>query len=311
VTPPLLIVAKSGKIDCMRMLLQAGADVTQQDGSGRKALHLVSWFGHSEAIPLLLEKNADVSDTDDAGMTALHIACWFDQFDACRYLIGCGAPVNATDNSGRTPLHFAVQHNRPAFVRLLLESKANPRVKDGDGKTPEGIAATENETEILDIFTSFAPKEEENPEFSGLIAESARLHDTLAKLVAERDKFADRFSQLQSRVQSFESQVMELQQRFTNLSVGMATLRGKLAEIVALAKGEDTSRAKGALVYITQPGPPPAPRPDRMVPLCEACKTNPGAWRCKTCHSPFCMVCLPDVKKDGCAICRRRATRAA
>jgi hypothetical protein len=181
-------------------------------------------------------------------------------------------------------------------------------VKDGDGKTPEGIAVSENETEILDIFASFKPKEED-PEFSGLITESARLHDTLAKLVAERDKFADRFSQLQSRVQSFESQVMELQQRFTNLSVGMATLRGKLGEIVALAKGEDTSRAKDGLVCVVTPTP--APRPDRMVPLCEICKTHPGAWRCKTCHSPFCVVCWPDVKKDGCSICKRRGTRTA
>jgi ankyrin repeat protein len=305
VTPPLLIVAKPGKIERMRVLLQAGADVTQQDGIGRKALHLVSWFGHSDAIPLLLERGADVGDTDDTGMTALHIACWFDQLDACRYLIRCGAPLNAADNSGRTPLHFAVQHKRPAFVRLLLESKANPRVKDGDGKTPEWIAATENETEILDIFASFAPKEEEDPEFSGLIAESGRLNDTLRKLVAERDKFAERFSHLQSRVQSFESQVMELQQRFTNLSLGMATLRGKLGEIVALAKGEDASSAPGGLVCIVVPAS--TPRPGRTIPLCQVCQTNPGARRCKTCHSPFCAACLPDVKKDGCSICKGRA----
>jgi ankyrin repeat protein len=66
VASPLLIVAKSGDLECMRILLQANADITQQDGSGRKPLHLVCWFGHSAAVQMLIDKGAPLSAISSA-----------------------------------------------------------------------------------------------------------------------------------------------------------------------------------------------------------------------------------------------------
>ena len=110
---PLLFAAREGCIDCMRALLDAGADI-------------------------------DLSDPD--GTTPLILALLNRNYNAARFLIGAGADANLWDIYGQSPLYVAVDMNTlpvgrrvelPSMdettgydiAQLLLERGANPNVQ--------------------------------------------------------------------------------------------------------------------------------------------------------------------------------------
>ena len=110
---PLLFAAREGCIDCLRVLLDGGADI-------------------------------DLADPD--GTTPLVFALLNRNWDAARFLIEAGADVNLWDLYGQTPLYVAVDMNTlpvgrrvelPSadtitgtdIVRLLLERGANPNAQ--------------------------------------------------------------------------------------------------------------------------------------------------------------------------------------
>ncbi|CAG9536719.1 unnamed protein product, partial [Cercopithifilaria johnstoni] len=58
---PLHYAAGFGKIDCVRALLAAGANVSQADDNGLVPLHNASSFGHVDVVKILLENGADTN----------------------------------------------------------------------------------------------------------------------------------------------------------------------------------------------------------------------------------------------------------
>ncbi|XP_045118224.1 probable E3 ubiquitin-protein ligase XBOS31 isoform X1 [Portunus trituberculatus] len=74
---PLHAAATTENSRCLRILLQAGADVNLASGpraEGRTCLHLASEHGAVENIRLLLDHGADLLAKDANGMTALDLA---------------------------------------------------------------------------------------------------------------------------------------------------------------------------------------------------------------------------------------------
>jgi len=53
--------SQSGHIDCIKVLLKAGANVNLQNKTGETPLHKASWRGNLEAIQLLVEHGANVT----------------------------------------------------------------------------------------------------------------------------------------------------------------------------------------------------------------------------------------------------------
>jgi hypothetical protein len=56
------------------VLLDNGADVDSQNNSGGTALHLATFFGHTETVRILLARGADPEVTNNRGQTPLDIA---------------------------------------------------------------------------------------------------------------------------------------------------------------------------------------------------------------------------------------------
>ena len=70
---PLIIAARGGHEEVIRLLLKAGAVVNKMVNYG-SPLHMATSFGHIDVVRLLLESGADPNQASIAGLTALQIA---------------------------------------------------------------------------------------------------------------------------------------------------------------------------------------------------------------------------------------------
>lgn len=66
--------ATEGQNGCIRILLDAGADVHALDNAGQTALHLVATHGHGTCVKILLDAGADPTLTDGHGFSAIALA---------------------------------------------------------------------------------------------------------------------------------------------------------------------------------------------------------------------------------------------
>ncbi|GJN08300.1 hypothetical protein PR202_ga26206 [Eleusine coracana subsp. coracana] len=100
----LMLAAMHGKTDCVRRLLDAGANIVMFDSShGRTCLHYAAYYGHAESLRAILSaaKSAPVSQS------------W-----------GFARFVNVRDDTGATPLHLAARQGWRRCVHVLLENGA-------------------------------------------------------------------------------------------------------------------------------------------------------------------------------------------
>lgn len=95
----------------LRLLLAAGADVSQRNREGATPLHSAARTGNVAAVELLLRSKADVAATDAKGATPLHYAAEVGSVAAAEILLKAGADVNARTAAGETPSSWARGHS--------------------------------------------------------------------------------------------------------------------------------------------------------------------------------------------------------
>jgi ankyrin repeat protein len=122
--------AKLGKTDMTRILINHGTDLDATGGRPMRAtpLSLAIEAGYVECVRLLLQAGADPNQAT-AEKTPLQIACAKrkDSFAIVELLLKCGAHISPPQDSSRlTPLQLAVEQCQTDVVRLLLQWKANP-----------------------------------------------------------------------------------------------------------------------------------------------------------------------------------------
>jgi len=123
---PLYWAAEHGLTGVVRLLLQQGASVNEEDGEGLTALSRASSWGR-EAVPtLLIENGADVNKRSGKyGSTPLFEALDHGHKELARFLIEKGADVNVSGNSGRTLLSLALSGGHEALAKLIIERGAD------------------------------------------------------------------------------------------------------------------------------------------------------------------------------------------
>ena len=116
------------RVDCLHVLLEAGANVNAPNVHQNTPLHLAAVRGYANVVAALLEAGADVNRGDHSNFTPLHWACM--RYDlhvepALILLIRNGAAVNARTSQGHTPLDYALlQPRRRRLVPILLRAGA-------------------------------------------------------------------------------------------------------------------------------------------------------------------------------------------
>lgn len=130
-------------LEKVRLLLDRGAAIDQQNKLGLSALILAASFGHLEMVRLLLDRGAPINHQTEWGRTALIFAASRGHLDMVRLLLDRGAAINhqtewgdiaiayaaifdAVDKEprGSTALIFAASRGHLDTVRLLLDRGA-------------------------------------------------------------------------------------------------------------------------------------------------------------------------------------------
>ena len=87
-------------------------------------LHVASMEEKLECVRVLLRRGADVTLRDVSGQTPLHMAM-YNGSAAAALLLAAGADVNAQMSPGRSPLVMSAQFGRPHTSHILLRSGAH------------------------------------------------------------------------------------------------------------------------------------------------------------------------------------------
>lgn len=144
--PPLHAAAARGQWLVVEVLLEAGLDPDQVDGSAQTALMKAAASGHEKAVASLLRLGAAPDLADRDGWTALmHAAAHpsSGSLPAIRDLVRAGAAVNRrAGEDGQTPLMIAAEKGNALATDELLRSGAQPDLTSG-GKTALDFALAE------------------------------------------------------------------------------------------------------------------------------------------------------------------------
>ena len=146
----------SGRLDEVRSLVKAGANVNEKDGSlGFTALMLAAGAGHLEVVKALLEAGADPNAAGGlthagffSALTAAMARRNKSRVELIDALIAGGAKVNPPRWFPESPLDAAVRERDLELIEALLERGADVNWENETGRAPLGTAVTSAERDV-------------------------------------------------------------------------------------------------------------------------------------------------------------------
>jgi len=138
-----MIAAKAGATDCVKVLLDANANVDARakpsEAFSTEIANLQAQSEEGMTEPEIDAKRQRIDAYFEAGTTALMHAAALGHHEVIQLLVEAGADASLKDLSGQTPLIYAANSGCNKCVITLLESKtANPNdmVGEGDNAMP-------------------------------------------------------------------------------------------------------------------------------------------------------------------------------
>jgi ankyrin repeat protein len=119
-----------------RYLISNGADIDLKSGSGESPLFESINSGNVGMVKFLIAEGADVNLENDRGEMPLHRAAGEGDSKIVDLLLSHGARINTTTKFGLTPVHFAAVFGHKDSLERLIENGADLNIKSFDGGTP-------------------------------------------------------------------------------------------------------------------------------------------------------------------------------
>ncbi len=132
--------AAKGHIECLKYLIEKGADVNLADNDVQPSLIAAARYDKDHIVKLLLESGADVNVLDQRGLTPLFAAVAWADTKCVQQLLDAGAAVNNDGVWNHTPLTEAISRGKITCVKLLLDAGADVNQTNDSGETPLQIS---------------------------------------------------------------------------------------------------------------------------------------------------------------------------
>ena len=140
---PLIIAARDGKLDFVKVLLRYEANIEARATikidreviEGCTALWIAAAKGHFDVVRLLIEQNAEVDGRTSLNSTPLRATAFDGHLDIVRCLVENGADVNARNNFNTTPLMVTCYKGHLDVASYLVKHGANINLHDNKGSS--------------------------------------------------------------------------------------------------------------------------------------------------------------------------------
>ena len=134
-------IVESGDHKALAAILQEDPSFARKRfAKSKTALHLAASAGRVECMKLLLAAGADIEALDYTKATPLICASLADRMGAVNELVAKGANVNAKQAAGRTAAMMAAYSGKTGIVTFLIASGTDITVVDNDGNTLSDMA---------------------------------------------------------------------------------------------------------------------------------------------------------------------------
>ncbi|CAK1594787.1 unnamed protein product [Parnassius mnemosyne] len=149
---PLWCAAVAGRLEVLRVLADAGADLNAGSDSGSTPVRSACFMTHFDVVKFLVERGADIHKPNHNGGTCLINSV--QSVRLCTFLLEHGAEVDARDMQLKTALHYAIQEHRLESARLLLQHGADPLLASRAGDDALRTACLKGAAQIVNLLCS-------------------------------------------------------------------------------------------------------------------------------------------------------------
>jgi ankyrin repeat protein len=154
---PLRSSLKASGPECLKLLIQSGADVMQVDHWEQTCLLAAMYYDDPVGFGLpLIEAGIELNAKDFLGNTAILEAVRLGHSDAVEMLVDHGADVNLQNQHGASPLLEAIARNRNSMILKLLQSPViDVAIVDVKQRSILHVAAASANISTLQVLSSF------------------------------------------------------------------------------------------------------------------------------------------------------------
>jgi ankyrin repeat protein len=229
---PIHWTANGGKLECIALLLEMGADVGATDRDDKiTPLHIVVARGFSACAKLLIDHGADVNALSKRRESPLHVACWAGHLSCVKILLEHNAVVNMKDaDYGDTPLHKAAEGGHVLCVKCLLEASADFNMRNRHGNTPLHYAALSGSVDCFKMLVAagadICARGQENKRPFNFFKRTSKRNEAMLSVDFSLDALTGRSNELwflliQSTVEGMGPRILEYVTRYPQLAFAL------------------------------------------------------------------------------------------
>jgi ankyrin repeat protein len=140
------------------LLSRVDINLNIQDESGLTPLHYAAQGITNQCMRLIMDRGADTNIQDKNGLVPLHYAIRWGTTNQCMALLNGGVDTNTQDEDGLAPLHYVFKWGRDAdaevLMALLAREDIDVNLKDSHGATPRDYAIQCGSEKLRATFTN-------------------------------------------------------------------------------------------------------------------------------------------------------------